>query len=84
MPGFFVINFWRTFSFCPNTTTLYLMFSCKGEMRNGKKYTKVAYLLPISGNSGIQKRMTPTANNDHLNHNRPWPTLGEMAPLRPT
>jgi hypothetical protein len=33
------------------------MISCKGELRNGKKYTELAYLLLISGSSGVQKRM---------------------------
>ena len=33
------------------------MISCKGMLRNGEKYAKLAYLLPISGNSGVQKRM---------------------------
>jgi hypothetical protein len=33
------------------------MISCKGELRNGKKYTKLAFLLPISGNFGLQKRI---------------------------
>ena len=33
------------------------MISSEGEFRNGKKYAKLAYLLSISGNSGIQKRM---------------------------
>ena len=33
------------------------MISCKGELRNGTKYAELAYLLPISENSGIQKRM---------------------------
>jgi hypothetical protein len=41
----------------PNTTTLYLMIFCEGELRNGTKYAKLAYLLLISGNYGIQKRM---------------------------
>ncbi len=35
----------------------YLMISCEGELRNGTKNTKLAYLLPISGNSGVQKHM---------------------------
>jgi hypothetical protein len=33
------------------------MISCKGMLRNGEKYAKLAYLLPISGNSGVQKHM---------------------------
>ena len=33
------------------------MISCEGELRNGTKYTKLAYLLLISGNSGVQKCM---------------------------
>ncbi len=45
------------FSFHPNSTTLYLMISCKGKLRNGKKHAKLAYLLLISGNSGIQQHM---------------------------
>jgi hypothetical protein len=49
--------FWRTFSFHSNTVTLYLMISCEGELRNGKKYAELAYILPVSGNSGVQKRM---------------------------
>ena len=54
---FYYCDFWRTLSFCPNTTTLYLMIFCKGELRNGTKYAKLAYLFPISGNSGVQKCM---------------------------
>ena len=54
---FYYCDFWHTFSFHPNTTTLYLMIFCKDELRNGKKYAKLAYLLLISGNSGIQKHM---------------------------
>ncbi len=54
---FYYHDFWRTLSFPPNTTTLYLMLSCKGELRNGTKYAELAYLLPISGNSGVQKHM---------------------------
>ncbi len=54
---FYYRDFWRTLSFPPNTTILYLMISCKGELRNGTKYAELAYLLPISGNSGLQKRM---------------------------
>ena len=38
------------------------MISSEGEFRNGKKYAELAYLLPISGNSGIQKWMASTAN----------------------
>ena len=36
---------------------------------------------------GIKKiwhHLPPTANNGHLNHNQPWPTLTEMVPLHPT
>ncbi len=33
------------------------MISCKGELRNGKKYAGLAYLLLISGNSRLQKQM---------------------------
>jgi len=33
------------------------MTSSEGEFRNGKKNAELAYLLPISGNSGVQKRM---------------------------
>ncbi len=54
---FYYCDIWRTLSFPPNTTILYLMISCKGELRNGTKYTEMAYLLPISGNSGVQKLM---------------------------
>ena len=36
------------------------MISWEGELWNGKKYAKLAYLLPISGNSGVQKRMAWT------------------------
>ena len=54
---FYYCDFWRTLSFRPNTTTLYLMISCEGELRNGTKYAELAYLLLISGNSGVQKRM---------------------------
>ena len=52
---FYYRDFWGTLSFPPNTTILYLMISCEGELRNGTKYAKLAYLLPISGNSGVQK-----------------------------
>ena len=31
------------------------MISCKGELRNGTKYAKLANLLLISGSSGVQK-----------------------------
>ena len=40
---FYNRDFWRTLSFHPNTTTLYLMISCKGELRNGTKYANMAY-----------------------------------------
>ncbi len=33
------------------------MISCEGELRNGIKYTKLAYFLSISGNSDVQKCM---------------------------
>ena len=33
------------------------MIFCDGELRNGTKYAELAYLLPISGNSGKQNRM---------------------------
>ena len=33
------------------------MISCEGELRNGTNYAKLANLLLISKNSGIQKRM---------------------------
>ena len=33
------------------------MISSEGEFRNGKKYAELVYLLLISGNSGVQKRM---------------------------
>ncbi len=33
------------------------MIFSKGEFRNGKKYAELAYLLPISGNSGVKKQM---------------------------
>ncbi len=35
----------------------YFMISCKGALRNGKKYAELAYLLLISENSGVQKQM---------------------------
>jgi hypothetical protein len=54
---FYYPDFWCTLSFPPNTTILYLMISCEGKLRNGTMYAKLAYLLPISGNSGVQKRM---------------------------
>ena len=54
---FYYRDFWCTLFFHPNTTTLYLMISCKGELRNGTKYAELAYLLPISRNSGVQKQM---------------------------
>ena len=54
---FYYHDFWHTLSFCPNTTTLYLTISCEGELRNGTKYTELAYLFLISGNSGVQKCM---------------------------
>ena len=59
MSGFFIIvtDFWRTLSFSPNATIIYLMISCEGELRNGTKYAELAYLLPFSGNSGVQKCM---------------------------
>ena len=34
--------------------TLFANDFCQGEFRNGKKYAKLAYLLPISGISGVQ------------------------------
>jgi hypothetical protein len=54
---FYNRDFRCTLSFRHNTTTLYLMISCEGELRNGTKYAKLAYLLLISGNSGVQQRM---------------------------
>ena len=33
------------------------MISSEGKFRNGKKFTELAYLLPISRNSGVLKRM---------------------------
>ena len=54
---FYYRDFWGTLSFPPNTTILYLMISCKGKLRNGTKYAKLAYFLPISGNYGVQKHM---------------------------
>ena len=54
---FYYRNFWHTLSFRPNTNTLNLMISCKGKLRYGTKYAKLAYLLPISVNFGIQKHM---------------------------
>ena len=39
------------------------MISCKGELRNGTNYAKLAYLLPIFGNSGLQKRMALVARD---------------------
>ena len=33
------------------------MISCKGALRNGKKYAELAYLLLTSENSGVQKQM---------------------------
>ena len=35
---FYYHDFWGTFSFRPNTTTLYLMISCDVELRNKKNY----------------------------------------------
>jgi hypothetical protein len=29
----------------------------EGEFRNEKKYAELVYVLPISGNSGVQKQM---------------------------
>ena len=55
---FYYCDFWCTLFFPPNTTILYLMISCKGELRNGTIYAKLPYLLPISGKSGVQKRMS--------------------------
>jgi hypothetical protein len=55
--NFYYRDFWRTLSFPFNTTIIYLMISCKGKLRDGTKYAKLAYLMPISGNSGVQKRM---------------------------
>jgi len=54
----FSCDFWHTFSFLPDSLSLfYSMISSEGEFRNGKKYAELVYLLPISGNSGVQKRM---------------------------
>jgi hypothetical protein len=52
---FYYHDFWCTLSFPPDTTILYLMISYKGELRNGTTYAEMAYLLLISGNSGVQK-----------------------------
>ena len=51
---FYYRDLWYTLPFPPNTTIIYLMISCEGELRNGTKYAELAYLLPISGNSGVQ------------------------------
>ena len=64
---FYYSDFWHTFSlFRPNTTTLYLMIPCKGELRNGKKYAELEYLLPISGNSGVQKRASKASSFNYI------------------
>ena len=56
--NFYYRDFWRTFSCRPTSLSLfYSMVSCKGELRNGKKYAQLAYFMTISGNSGVQKRM---------------------------
>ena len=62
---FYYCDFWRTLSFPPNTTIIYLMISCEGELRNGTKYAKLAYLLPISGNLGVQKRTIQLTSIDY-------------------
>ena len=54
---FYYHDFWRTLSFPPDTTILYLMISCEGKLRNGTKYAELVYLLAITGNSGVQKHM---------------------------
>ena len=54
---FYYCDFSHTLSFPPNTTIICLMISCEGKLKNGSKYDKLAYLLTISGNSGVQQRM---------------------------
>ena len=54
---FYYRDLWYTLPFPPNTTIIYLMISCEGELRNGTKYAELAYLFLISGNSGVQKCM---------------------------
>ena len=56
------------------------MISYEGEFRNGKKYAELAYLLPISGNSGVQKRMALTTPSMK---SRPMQTRF-VAPLHPS
>ena len=48
------------------------MISHEGEFRNGKKYAELAYLLPISGNSGVQKRMAHQEMLSPLSLMSPW------------
>ena len=56
--NFYYHDFWRTFSCRPIPYfTLLPTASCEGELRNEIKYTELAYLKTISGNSGVQKRM---------------------------
>ena len=57
----------------PYFLLLFYFVSYEGEFRNGKKYAKLVYLLPISGNSGVQKRMA-LAEGDIP------PPAGEMPP----
>ena len=42
------------------------MIPCKGELRNGKKYAELEYLLPISGNSGVQKRASKASSFNYI------------------
>ncbi len=35
----------------------YFKVSCKGELRNGKKFAKLVYFKPISGKSGVKMLM---------------------------
>ena len=53
----------------------YFMISYEGEFRNRKKYAELAYLLPISRNSGLQKRMAyedGTSQKLSLYRPAPW------------
>jgi hypothetical protein len=49
---FYYCDFWRTLSFRPNTTTLYLMIFCEGELRNGTKYAELAYEFNLGPETG--------------------------------
>jgi len=60
MPGIFIIMISgvRYFFLPPYLLSLfYSTASCEGELRNGIKYTELAYFKTISGNSGVQKQM---------------------------